>query len=70
MGGRGAASGLALYRDRHGHMITYGSEFRCLLQVKKIKFVTLRNQQESPRIPLETQTPKRIYVLVLSLIHI
>lgn len=64
MGGRGASSGIGLYRDRHGRMVAYGSEFRCILQVKRIKFVELRSQVEKPRVPLETQTPKRTYVLV------
>ena len=64
MGGRGAASGLGLYRDRHGRLVAYGSEFRCILQVRRIKFVTMRNEVESSRVPLETRTPKRTYVLV------
>ena len=64
MGGRGASSDLGLYRDRHGRMVAYGSEFRCILQVKRIKFVELRSQVEKPRVPIETRTPKRIYVLV------
>lgn len=64
MGGRGAASGLGLYRDRHGRLVAYGSEFRCILQVRRIKFVTLRDEVEKPRVPLETRTPDRIYVLV------
>ena len=64
MGGRGASSGIGLYRDRHGRMVAYGSEFRCILQVKRIKFVELRSQVEKPRVPLETRTPKRTYVLV------
>lgn len=64
MGGRGAASGLGLYRDRHGRIVAYGSEFRCILQFRRIKFVTIRSEVEKPRVPLETRTPKRIYVLV------
>ncbi len=64
MGGRGASSGLGLYRDRHGRIVAYGSEFRCILQFRRIKFVTIRDEVESPRVPLETRTPKRIYVLV------
>ena len=64
MGGRGAASNLGFYRDRHGRMVAYGSEFRCILQYRRMKFVELRSQVEKPRVPIETRTPKRIYVLV------
>lgn len=64
MGGRGASSGLRLYRDRHGKFVEYGSEYKTLLQDGKIKFVKSRNQNDSIRVPEETRTQGRIYVTV------
>lgn len=64
MGGRGASSGLALYRDRTGKFVEYGTEYKTVLQDGKIKFVQMRNPNDSVRVPAETRTKGRIYVTV------
>lgn len=64
MGGRGASSGLLIYRDRHGKFVEYGSEYQTLLQDGKIKFVKSRNLNDSVRVPEETRTHGRIYVTI------
>lgn len=62
MGGRGAASGLGLYRDRNGKFVEYGTEYKTVLQDGNIKFVKMRNPNDSVRVPEETRTKGRIYV--------
>lgn len=64
MGGRGAASGLDPYKGRDGKMFRYGEEFKTLWQDGNIKYVTVRNPGERPRVPQITRTPGRTYVLV------
>lgn len=62
MGGRGALSGLALYRDRTGKFVEYGTEYKTVLQDGNVKFVQMRNPNDSVRVPEETRTKGRIYV--------
>lgn len=64
MGGRGAGSGLDPYKGRDGKMFRYGEEFKTLWQDGNVKYVTVRNLVERPRVPQITRTPGRIYVLV------
>lgn len=64
MGGRGASSGLALYRDRTGKFVEYGTEYKTVLQDGNVKFVQMRNPNDSVRVPEETRTKGRIYVTV------
>lgn len=64
MGGRGASSGLGLYRDRTGKFAEYGTEYTTVLQNGNIKFVKMRNPNDSVRVPEETRTKRRIYVTI------
>ena len=64
MGGRGASSGLGLYRDRNGKFVEYGTEYKTVLQDGKIKFVEMRNPNDSVRVPEETRTKGRVYVTI------
>lgn len=64
MGGRGASSGLAFYRDRTGKFVEYGTEYETVLQDGNVKFVKMRNPNDSVRVPEETRTKGRIYVTV------
>ena len=64
MGGRGASSGLALYRDRTGKFVEYGTEYKTVFQIENIKFVQMRNPNDSVRVPEETRTKGRIYVTI------
>lgn len=64
MGGHGAASGVDPYVGRGGRKVSYGDEFRTLHKVGDVKFVTVRNPNESVRVPMETRTPGRIYATV------
>lgn len=56
MGGRGASSGMSVSGK------PYGTEYKTLLQVGKIKFVAVN--EGSPTAPLETMTRGRVYVTV------
>ena len=64
MGGRGAASGMGLYRDRYGKFVEYGTEYETVLQDGNIKFVKMRNPNDSVRVPEETRSKGRIYVTI------
>lgn len=64
MGGRGASTGLAMYRDRTGKFVEYGTEYKTVLQDGNVKFVQMSNQDDSVRVPEETRTKRRIYVTV------
>lgn len=64
MGGRGAGSGIEPYPGRGGRLFRYGEEFRTLWISDEIKYVTVRNPDESPRMPRETRTPGRVYALI------
>lgn len=57
MGGRGASSGVS----EKGK--PYGSEFRTLLTIGKVKFVK-QNAAENAKDPLETMTKGRIYATI------
>lgn len=61
MGGRGAASGMSV--DKHGNpKHPYGTEFRTVLQQGNIKFVV--SNSGSAKVPMETMTKGRVYVVV------
>lgn len=64
MGGRGASSGMGLYRDRYGKFVEYGTEYDTILQDGNIKFVKMHNPNDSVRVPEETRTKERIYVTI------
>ena len=67
MGGRHASRIVSYYRDKHGRFTRYGEEYKCELQVGKIKFVTRRSRngyKDPPAAPLETRTHGRIYVTI------
>lgn len=60
MGGRGASSGLYYFRGKTYH---YGDEFKSLLEVDNIKFVTKKDGTNLTA-PQETMTKGRIYATV------
>lgn len=64
MGGRGASSGIGLYRDRHGKFVHYGDEYTTVLQEGRIKFVVLKSGIDAITAPRETRTKGRIYVTI------
>lgn len=67
MGGRGASRVVSYYRDKHGRFTRYGEEYRCELQIGRIKYVYRQNRNgynDPPAPPMETRTPRRIYVTI------
>lgn len=64
MGGNTASSGIDPYAGRGGVPTTYGSEFKTLMIDGNVKFITVRNPNESVRTPSETRSPGRVYVTI------
>lgn len=64
MGSDGASSGIDPYAGRGGVSTTYGSEFQTLIVDGNVKFITVRNPNESVRTPKETRCPGRVYVTI------
>lgn len=67
MGGRGASRVISYYRDKHGRFTRYGEEYRCELEVGRIKFVYRQERngfRDPPAPPMDTRTWGRIYVTI------
>ena len=64
MGSNTASSGIDPYIGRGGVPTTYGSEFKTLMVDGNVKFITVRNPNESVRTPSETRSPGRVYVSI------
>ena len=64
MGSNGAASGIDPYKGRGGKPTVYGSEFTTLHIAGDVKFVTMADNLESVRTPMETRSPGRVYATV------